>query len=349
MKKKAVVLFAGLLACSAMLGGCGGNQASNDYVKVGGYKGIEVDKVEDKQEVSDEDVDNYIQAVRQQNMAEAEGAAAEDGDTVNIDFVGKMDGQEFDGGSAQGQEVTIGSGSFIDGFEDSIIGHKAGETYDWNGQFPDPYEKKPEYAGKPVTFTITVNSVMRMPELTDEFVQTISEESKTVDEYKEEVKKLLEDSAEDNYQYDLESEAWDAVVEKAEVISYPEDEVKETEEQIINNYKSLAEAYGMEYEDYITSQGMEVEDFEKQVSDAAESSVKQKYLAQAIAEKEKLTLTDKEYEEEFKKLAEEYGYPDVDTMKESASEDELKNIVLQNKVKEWLADNCIQVVNESAE
>ena len=190
---------------------------------------------------------------------------------------------------------------------------------------------------------------MRMPELTDEFVQTVSEESKTVDEYKEEVKKLLEDSAEDNYQYDLESEAWDAVVEKAEVISYPEDEVKETEEQIINNYKSLAEAYGMEYADYITSQGMEVEDFEKQVSDAAESSVKQKYLAQAIAEKEKLTLTDKEYEEEFKKLAEEYGYPDVDTMKESASEDELKNIVLQNKVKEWLADNCIQVVNESAE
>ena len=107
MKKKAVVLFAGLLACSAMLGGCGGNQASNDYVKVGGYKGIEVDKVEDKQEVSDEDVDNYIQAVRQQNMAEAEGAAAEDGDTVNIDFVGKMDGQEFDGGSAQGQEVLL--------------------------------------------------------------------------------------------------------------------------------------------------------------------------------------------------------------------------------------------------
>ena len=308
-----------------------------------------MDKVEDKQEVSDEDVDNYIQAVRQQNMAEAEGAAAEDGDTVNIDFVGKMDGQEFDGGSAQGQEVTIGSGSFIDGFEDSIIGHKAGETYDWNGQFPDPYESKPEYAGKPVTFTITVNSVMRMPELTDEFVQTVSEESKTVDEYKEEVKKLLEDSAEDNYQYDLESEAWETVVEKAEVISYPEDEVKEAEEQIINNYKSLAEAYGMEYEDYITSQGMEVEDFEKQVNEVAENSVKQKYLAQAIAEKEKLTLTDEEYEEEFKKLAEEYGYPDVDTMKESASEDELKNIVLQNKVKEWLADNCIQVVNESAE
>ena len=105
MKKKAVVLFAGLLACSAMLGGCGGNQASNDYVKVGGYKGIEVDKVEDKQEVSDEDVDNYIQAVRQQNMAEAEGAAAEDGDTVNIDFVGKMDGQEFEGGSARDRKL----------------------------------------------------------------------------------------------------------------------------------------------------------------------------------------------------------------------------------------------------
>lgn len=349
MKKKTVLLFAGLLACSVMLGGCAGNEASNDYVKVGGYKGIEVDKVDDKQEVSDEDVDNYIDTVRKQNMTEDKDASAEEGDTVNIDFVGKMDGQEFEGGSAQGQELTIGSAGYIEGFEDSIIGHKAGETFDWNGQFPDPYENQPDYAGKPVTFTITVNSVMRMPELTDDFVKTVSEKSKTVAEYKKEVKKILEDNAEENYQYDLESEAWDAVLEKAEVISYPEDEVKETEQQIINNYKSIAEAYGMEYEDYITSQGMEVKDFEKQVSQAAENSVKQKYLAQAIAEEEKLSLTDEEYEKEFKKLAEEYGYPDVDTMKESAGEDELKNIVLQNIVKEWLAEHCVQVVSDSAE
>lgn len=349
MKKRAVVLFSALLACSVMLGGCGGNEASNDYVKIGGYKGIEVDKVEDKQEVSDEDVDNYIDTVRQQNMTEVKDASAEEGDTVNIDFVGKMDGQEFEGGSAQGQELTIGSAGYIEGFEDSIIGHKAGETFDWNGQFPDPYESQPDYAGKPVTFTITVNSVMRMPELTDDFVKTVSEESKTVEDYKKEVKKILKDSAEDNYQYDLESEVWDAVVEKAEVLSYPEDEVKETAQQIIDNYKSIAEAYGMEYEDYITSQGMEVESFEKQVNQVAESSVKQKYLAQAIAEEEKLSLSDDEYEKEFKNLAEEYGYPDVDTMKESAGEDELKNIVLQNKVKEWLAEHCVQVVTESAE
>lgn len=348
MKKKTVVLLAGLLVCSAVLSGCGGNEASNDFVKVGGYKGIQVDKVEDKQEVSDEDIENYILAVRQQNLTEVK-EAAEEGDTVNIDFVGKMDGQEFDGGSAQGQELTIGSDGYIEGFADSIIGHKAGETFDWNGQFPDPYENQPDYAGKPVTFTITVNSVMRMPELTDDFVKTVSEESKTLDEYKKEVEKILKDDAEDNYKYDLESAAWEAVLEKAEVVSYPEEEVEEAKQQIIGTYKDIAEAYGIAYEDYITSQGMVVEDFEKQVGEAAENSVKQKYLAQAIAEEEKLTLTDEEYEKEFKKLAEEYGYQDVDTMKESAGEEELKNMVLQNKVKEWLAENCVQVVNESAE
>ena len=111
MKKKTALLLAGVLACSAALAGCSGNQASNEYVTVGGYKGIEVDKVDDKQEVDDEDIDNYIGSVQQQNLTEVTDRPVQEGDIANIDFVGKMDGQEFDGGSGQGYDLTIAPAS----------------------------------------------------------------------------------------------------------------------------------------------------------------------------------------------------------------------------------------------
>lgn len=351
MKRKAALLLAGILTCSAAMAGCsGGNQASNEYVTVGGYKGIEVDKVADKEEVTDEDIDSYIASVQQQNAQQVTDRPVQKGDIANIDFVGKMDGQEFDGGSGQGYDLTIGSGQFIDGFEDSIIGHNAGETFDWNGQFPDPYTGNPEFSGKPVTFTITVNSISTLPKVNDDFVKTVSEESSTVDEYREEVKKTLEESAEENYNYSLESEAWNAVLEKAEVEKYPEDEVNEIKDQLVQQYKDAAETYGMSYEDFISSQmNMDVSGFESQAEEAAQQSVKQKYVARAIADEENLTPTDEEYEEHFKDLAETYGFEDVDALKEAATEEELKDMVIQQIVQEWLADNCIQVVSDSAE
>lgn len=350
MKKKTALLLAGLLACSALLSGCsGGNQASNKYVTVGGYKGIEVDKV-DKQEVDDEDVDAYIQSVQQQNLQDVTDRPVQEGDIVNIDYVGKMDGQEFDGGSAQGTDLTIGSGQFIDGFEDSIIGHNAGETFDWNGSFPDPYSANPDYSGKPVTFTITVNSIGVLPELNDAFVKKVSEESKTMDEYKKEVKDTLEKSAEENYNYNLESEAWEAVLEKAEMEKYPEDQLKDMKEQLIQQYKDTAEAYGMSYEDFISGQmNMDTETFEKQAEEAVKQSLKQKYVARAIADEEKLTPSDEEYEERFKEMADSYGFEDVDALKEAAEEEDLKDMVLQDVVKEWLAEHCLQVASDSAE
>lgn len=349
MKKKAAILLAGILACSAAVAGCSGNQASNKYVTVGGYKGIEVDKVEDKQKVDDEDVENYITSVRNQNAEAVTDRPVKSGDIVNIDFTGKMNGEEFDGGSAQGYDLTIGSGQFIDGFEDSIIGHNTGETFDWNGNFPDPYSANPDFSGKPVTFTITINSISQLPELTDDFVKKVSKKSKTVDEYKKEVKKTLEDSADENYTYNLESEAWDAVMDKVEVEKYPEKEVSDLKDSMIQTYKDMADSYGMSYEDLIKTQwNMETADFEKQAEKSAKEAVKQKYAARAIADEEGLTPSDKEYEKEFKKMAKEYGFEDVDAMKKAASEEDLKDMVLQNVVKEWLADHCVQVVSDSS-
>ena len=351
MKKKIAVMLAGTAVCAMVMTGCSSNEASNDYVTVVGYKGIEVDKVDEAEEVTDESVENYINAVLAQNATEEEitDRPVESGDTVNINFVGKQDGVEFDGGTAENYALTIGSGSFIDGFEDSVIGHNIGDTYDWNGKFPDDYSNNPDLAGKDVVFTITVNSISKSttPELTDEFVKTVSEESSTVEEYKKEIKKTLEENASTDYDSALQDAAWTAVLEKAEVKKYPEEELKEMTDSLIQQYKDAAEYYQMDYEEFIEQQmGYSLEEFEKQVDLAAKESIKSKLVAEVIGEKEKLVPADEDMEKEFEKLAEEYGYESVDALKEAADEDSLKTIVIQNNVKEWLAEHCIQVKND---
>lgn len=349
MKRKIAVLLTGALTASVLLTGCSSNEASNEYVTVGGYKEVEVADVEEPEEVTDESVENYIQAVLAQYATQEEitDRAVEDGDTVNIDFVGKMDGEAFDGGSSEDYNLQIGSGSFIDGFEDSIIGHTPGETFDWNGQFPEEYSNNPDLAGKDTTFTITVNYICGetiYPELTDEMVQTLSTESTTVDEYREEIKKMLEESGSTDFDTQLQEEAWEAVLEKAEIKKYPDGEVEDYTEQLISQYKDVAEVYGMEYEDFLEQYyGLSVEDFEAQAADAAEETIKQRLVAEAIADKEKLTPSDEELQEEYEKLAEDYGYEDVDALKEVADEDTLKSIVIINRVKEFLAEHAIQV------
>ena len=352
MKKKLAMLIAGTLAASMIMTGCSSNDASNDYVTVGGYKGVEVDDVEEPAEVTDDDVDNYIKAVRNQYATSEQitdrGVIA--GDTVNIDFVGKMDGEAFDGGSAEGYDLTIGSGSFIEGFEDSIIGHTPGETFDWNGKFPDEYSNNPDLAGKDVTFTITVNYINGetiLPDLDDDFVKQVSDKSKTVDEYKKEIKKQLEESNTTDYDSQLQDEAWNAVLEKAEVKKYPDGDVENIENQIKEQYQNAADSYGLAFEDFLAQYySLTEDDFNKQVTDAAKETVKQRLVAKAIADKEKLTPSKKELNKEYKKLAEQYGYKDVDALKEIADDDTLENIVITNKVKEYLADNCIQVKSD---
>lgn len=351
MKKKVVAILTGALAASMLLSGCAASKGlETDELKISMYKGVEVEEVEKPEEVTDEDVENTINATLQSNatIKEITDRAVESGDTATIDFVGKMDGEEFDGGSSTDYPLEIGSGQFIDGFEDSVIGHEIGETYDWNGKFPDNYGNT-DLAGKDVVFTITVKSISQteVPELTDDFVKQVSEESTNVKEYKEEVKKQLEEDNEQNYEDSLTQEAWDKVLENTEVKKYPEDEVKEFCDSLIEQYKTAAEYYGQEYEDFIETQmGTTVEDFEQQVEDVAKENIKQKMATKAIADKEKIKLDDETYEKELKELADLYGYTDVDSLKEAASEEDLKDIVLNNLVKEWVREHCVQVASK---
>lgn len=349
MKRKIAGLLVGVLTVSVLASGCSSNSVSNDYVSVSGYKEVEVEDIEEPDEVTDERVEEYIEAVLTQygTQEEITDRAVESGDTVNIDFVGKMDGEAFDGGSSEGYNLVIGSGSFIDGFEDSIIGHMPGETFDWNGNFPDAYSNNPDLAGKAVTFTITVNYICgetTYPELTDEFVQTISEESKTVEEYKEEIKKTISETETVDFDSALQTAAWDAVLEKAEVKEYPEGEVEELTQNLVDQYKTTAESFEMEYADFLQQYyGMTEEDLEEQAKTAAEQSVKERLVAEAIADKEKLTPSADEWQVKYEELAEEYGYADVDALMEVADEDTLQQIVLVNIVKEFLAEHAIQV------
>lgn len=342
MKKRLIAIMLCLGMSSASLAGCsGGNQASNEYVTVAGYKGIEIDDI-DEPEVTDEEVDTYINSL----LVGYSTQEVKAGDVVNIDYVGVMDGEQFDGGSSQGVDLEIGSNTFIPGFEDSIVGHKAGDTFDFNGKFPDDYRIE-DLKGRDVVFTITVNHIngdVDVPELDDELVATLSDSAKTVDAYKKEIKKQLEENKQSDYESQLQSLAWDAVLEKAEIEKYPEDKLEEYSSMMMDQYESYAKDCDMELEEMLQSfYQMSLDDFKEQVDTAAKESIKQELVAEAIAKAEKLEPTDKELDEEFEKLAKDYGYADVDALREVADDDTLRSIVIQNRVREFLGKNAIQV------
>ncbi len=349
MKRKIVYYFVSIAALSALLAGCKGNdnKASNEYVTIEGYRGIEVDEVMDISEVTDEDVENYINSVLMQNSIEVTDRGAELGDVVDINYAGTVDGQEFDGGNAENFSLQLGLGQFLEGFDEGLIGHIAGDVYEWGGVLPENYAYNPELSGREVVYTITVNAITRPAELTDEFVQTISESAETVEEYRAEVRKMLEDNMSVDSNSMLQDAVWNAVLEKAEVEKYPEEEIKEISDSLIQQYKDMAESSEMDYETYVQAQiGITAEEFEKQAEEAAKVELKQRLVADVIAEEEKLLPKGDELEKEYQKLADLYGYQDVDALKEMVDEDSLKELVIQNLVKEWLTDNCKQDSNE---
>lgn len=217
MKKRLAALFCATLATSMILVGCQASKGlETDNLKITQYKGVEVSAADKPEKVTDDDVEQYIQSqlTSSATTTEVTDRAAQKGDTVDIAFVGTIDGEAFDGGSSDSYSLELGSGTMIDGFEDSIIGHNVGETFVWDGKFPDDYQST-DLAGKACQFTITVNSIseQNVPELTDEWVANNSESSKTVKEYKKEIKKTLEDQKQEDYDSTLKSEAWQAVVD----------------------------------------------------------------------------------------------------------------------------------------
>ncbi len=349
-KKKGIttVSLAVMLVGALALTGCQASEGlETDDLTISKYKEVEIEEVEAPEEVTDEDVAAYIDEERVSAAVyeDVTDRAAEEGDTVNIDYVGYMDGEELENGSEEDCELVIGSDSFIEGFEDSIIGHNVGDTFDWNGTFPDDYYE--DLAGKDVTFTITVNGITLevVPELDDEFVRSMSDTATTTEEYEEEVRKYLEERNETEHKLDIADEAWSVVMDNTTVKEYPAGAVQEMVDAINEQYEELAEMYGVDLETMITMyMGYETtEDYDADAQEAAENSVKQSMAVDAIADKENLTMNDETYEEMLEEIVVYYGYGDVETLTEAADEETLQDTAKQFMVKDWVGDHCIQV------
>ncbi len=354
MKKKWIAV----IICSAMalsLAGCS-SELSDEYITIKKYKKLEIPKIENT-EVSDTSVENTINSylALSQERKEITDRAAQDGDTVDIDYTGTINGEEFSGGSAVGASLVLGSGQFLgaeggyQGFEEQIVGHMPGDNFDITVKFPADY-KNEEVADKPANFNITLNGIYEVitPELTDEWVKENSEESETVEEYKEEIRQRLEENNELQVTSTLQNAALTAMLDETEVKKLPEDQVKAEYQMTEDNYKKIAEGYGLEFEEFLsTYMNKSVEDFEKETQESAETIVKANLACSLLAKEKKLEPSESEYEELIKEYAEEAGADDVEAFKERVGEDLLRKAILQKKVAEYLVDKSVQVEQSS--
>ena len=243
----------------------------------------------------DEDmVNSQIDYLRKNYLTETEDAAKE-GDTVNIDFVGKMNGEAFDGGSGTGYDLVLGSGSFIDGFEDQLIGAKKGEKLEVNVTFPESYPNNPDLAGKPAVFDVTVNKVSTMPELTDQWVKDNAEDmgSKASDvaSFRVEQQALLQAQVDYQYNNTIQQDALQQIVDTSE-FTVSDAMQKYAEDYVISQEVSTAKQYGYGLADMLNMYGMSVDDFKTEIAGYATDYAKQRMVVAAIANEQGIKSSD---------------------------------------------------------
>ena len=292
----------------------------DDYLKVADYKGVKAEKVKvkvEKSELADAILEDINAAAEE--VALSKGDEVKDGDAVNIDYVGKVDGKEFDGGTAQGQDLTLGSGTYIDGFEEGLVGHKVGEKgIELNLAFPLNYAAE-KLQGKDVVFTVDINSAARYekPEYNDDFVKTLGD-YKNTKEYEKAVEKKLYKQKKEEAENNQRNEIWSKVLGKTKVRKYPEDVVDHYIEAFDELTDYNAEQYGLDRKDYIGQYyGVATEkDLQKQLKDYAQTLVKQEMLVEYIAEKEGISYTDEEAKA-FQTNIEAQGYDETSVKRET--------------------------------
>lgn len=309
-----------------------------DYVTLGEYKGLKV--ADQPVEVTDDQINEVVR----QNIQFADAlekvteGTVEDGDTANIDYEGKLDGEAFDGGTAKGYDLVIGSHSFIDGFEDGLIGVTVGETVDLPLTFPENYGNA-DLAGKEVVFTVTVNEIKRMPELTDELASTISDGEYTdAAGYRDSIRADLEEQAQAQRDMMLKSDLLTQVASGSEVKEYPQEMVDYGVANMDTYYRGMAEQYAMEFEEFLSSfLGMTEEDFSEQVVLATQQNLQQEMYLKAIAETEGIEVTD----EDLAEAAKEFGFETTEEFIAAYGEDVVRISVLQDKTLDFLLENAV--------
>ena len=329
--KKRISPFLATAAAAVLLTSCGSSGTYGKYVTLGEYKGLSVNMI--RSEVSDDTLQDEIDSVIQEHAQydPITDRACENGDVVNIDFTGTIDGAEFDGGSATDYDLELGEGYFIDELEEGIAGMKTGETKEIPVTFPEDYNE--DLAGKEAVFSVTLNSISQeiLPEYNDEFVASISDFTTTAD-YEADLKATLLSQAEENNRYLAGSDALTAAVANATFKGYPQELYDACKQEYDDMNAMYAEIFGMDPEDLALD--------DDETKETVEQMVYEQMVVTAIAEKEKLKVTDDEYSDYVNSIYEDYGYESVEDFESDYSKDSTMEELLQSKVQDFLLDNA---------
>lgn len=345
-----VVVAALSISMVMCVAGCGNSdKASNSakkYVTLGEYKNLDVDLTVST--ITDEAVEEEIQSTLEQNAENQEvtdRTTVQEGDIVNINMTATVDGEDFDDANLEDSDYTLGDNEYGEDFDKAFIGKNKGDTFDLTVTLPSDYSDD-TYAGKEAAFNITINKIEKsvVPELNDEFVQSVSDDCKTVDEYRKYVKEDLQKTADDDNESSAKEDLMALAVENATIKGSSDDTYNLYYNQLVNDYTSYAQQWGMTFDNFISQfMGMDEESFKDFVLD----QVYDIQVAMAIADKEKLTVSDKEYKTLLKQYAEDYGWDSTDELEKAYSKEYLKNNMTRDKVLDFLFENAN--VNKVAE
>lgn len=356
MKKRKLLLTATMCCTMLFAVGCSKEETTDysKYVELGEYKGIEVTL--DSTEVTEDEVTEKIKSTLESDKSNVEvtDRAVKDGDIVNIDYAGKVDGEAFDGGTAEGQDLTIGSGTFIDDFEEQLIGSNIGDTKTIDVTFPDNYSNNPDLAGKDAEFTVTINSIKEVvvPELTDEWVTEYTAKDETpyttVKEYKKAVRAELEAQKVEDAATNKTADVLTAIIDNSTIKGYPEDEINGYIQSMKEYYESFASAYGYDFETFLSGWfGMTQEEFEEEANTLAEATIGRQMVCKLIAKAEGMTVSDEEYQTALEQYAKDYSTDSKTYTTAEFEEEHGKDVITENilleKVLDFITENAVEV------
>ncbi len=308
-------------------------------VKLGKYVGVTVTKIDTS--VSDDEINEEIDRQRNQNARTVSvDRAIEDKDTADINFEGFKDGAPFEGGKGENYKLVIGSHSFIDTFEEQLIGKKAGEDVDINVTFPEKYQEA-SLAGQPVMFKVHINEVLgkELPEFDADFVQDVSE-FETVDDFKNDVKEKLQKNKEEGAKHTKEDEAIAKIIDDSDM-DIPEAMITTQEDRMISEMDGNMRQQGLSFQQYLQFTGMTMEQLREQIKPDATKRIQQSLVLEAIAKAEKIEASDEEIEAEIQKVADQYGMK-IEDLKKNVTDDEKKSIsedLKYNKAVDFVMEN----------
>lgn len=315
----------------------------SDYITLGQYKGVKA--VYDKTEVTDADVDQAIEDELASNATEEEvqGRAVQTGDVVNIDYEGLKDGVAFDGGTAQGYDLEIGSDSFIPGFEEGLIGHNIGEKVTLNLTFPEEYRSE-ELAGQAVVFNVTINSIKakKIPELTDEYVKNNTDYN-TVAEYRDSIRAELEEENQDNMKNAKMANIIQTIITNSTISSYPQSLIDYYGYEMESYYTQYAQMFGMDLDAFIEANGLTPTTYEEQKKSYAENRAAQELVLNSVIKTENMVLTDEEYSEGLANYMEKYSVETEDEFYQNyGSKEQVQESLLWEKAIDFLLAQSVE-------